>query len=234
MRWGRLVLAGDAAHTVPPTGAKGLNLAINDVLILHECLVEALGQGAAPMRSTRTVHGPFDRIWKSQNFSYWMTQMLHTPSGRRELRPQAPTRRTQRRRVIDGRSDLPRRVLHRLAGPSSPVALEHLVGRRHVGGRGGPTLAQGRGATSTLGGSGDGSGCVERLMMENVTAPTASTATPPPTRAAACGGAWCGGPPATSAGGWRRPPGRRRARPAMASCAAARSLRSWLLILPRR
>ena len=47
MRWGRLVLAGDAAHTVPPTGAKGLNLAINDVRILHECLVNALGPGGS-------------------------------------------------------------------------------------------------------------------------------------------------------------------------------------------
>ena len=76
MRWGRLVLAGDAAHTVPPTGAKGLNLAINDVRILHECLVNALGQGGG--LDALDAYGPcaLDRIWKSQNFSYWMTQML--------------------------------------------------------------------------------------------------------------------------------------------------------------
>jgi len=79
MRWGRLVLAGDAAHTVPPTGAKGLNLAINDVRILHECLVNALGQGGS--LDGLDAYGPraLDRIWKSENFSYWMTQMLHTP-----------------------------------------------------------------------------------------------------------------------------------------------------------
>ena len=79
MRWGRLVLAGDAAHTVPPTGAKGLNLAINDVRILHECLVNALGQGGS--LDALDAYGPraLDRIWKSENFSYWMTQMLHTP-----------------------------------------------------------------------------------------------------------------------------------------------------------
>jgi p-hydroxybenzoate 3-monooxygenase len=79
MRWGRLVLAGDAAHTVPPTGAKGLNLAINDVRILHECLVNALGRGGS--LDALDAYGPraLDRIWKSENFSYWMTQMLHTP-----------------------------------------------------------------------------------------------------------------------------------------------------------
>ncbi len=80
MRWGRLVLAGDAAHTVPPTGAKGLNLAINDVRVLHEVLVEALG---SPTRLDALDHyGPraLERVWKSENFSYWMTQMLHTPA----------------------------------------------------------------------------------------------------------------------------------------------------------
>ena len=89
MRWGRLVLAGDAAHTVPPTGAKGLNLAINDVRILHECLVDALGQGGS--LDALDAYGPraLDRIWKSENFSYWMTQMLHTPVDSRQLRPQA-------------------------------------------------------------------------------------------------------------------------------------------------
>ena len=119
MRWGRLVLAGDAAHTVPPTGAKGLNLAINDVRILHECLVNALGQGGS--LDALDAYGPraLDRIWKSENFSYWMTQMLHTPVDRRQLRPQAAARRTQRGRIINSRSDLPRRVLHRLACPGA-------------------------------------------------------------------------------------------------------------------
>lgn len=77
MRWNNLVLAGDAAHTVPPTGAKGLNLAINDVRILHECLVGHLG-GDDKVLDT---YGPraLNRIWKSENFSWWMTQMLHSP-----------------------------------------------------------------------------------------------------------------------------------------------------------
>ena len=80
MRWGRLVLAGDAAHTVPPTGAKGLNLAINDVRILHECFVNALGQGGSLDALDAYSPRALDRIWKSENFSYWMTQMLHTPA----------------------------------------------------------------------------------------------------------------------------------------------------------
>ena len=77
MRFGNLVLAGDAAHTVPPTGAKGLNLAINDVRILHECLAAYLNGDKAGLDpySDRALK----RIWKSENFSYWMTQMLHTP-----------------------------------------------------------------------------------------------------------------------------------------------------------
>ena len=71
-------LLGDAAHTVPPTGAKGLNLAINDVLIMHEFLVEPSVRKAAWMRSTRTAHG----LWIGSEVAellYWMTQMLHTP-----------------------------------------------------------------------------------------------------------------------------------------------------------
>ena len=78
MRWGRLVLAGDAAHTVPPTGAKGLNLAINDVRVLDEVLAEALETNNFDILDR---YGPraLDRVWRSQNFSYWMTQMMHLP-----------------------------------------------------------------------------------------------------------------------------------------------------------
>ncbi len=74
------VLAGDAAHTVPPTGAKGFDLAINDVRILHECLVHAPRsvRAAAWMRLMPTARGPWTDL-EVENFSYWMTQMLHTP-----------------------------------------------------------------------------------------------------------------------------------------------------------
>ena len=72
--------------------------------------------------------------------------------------------------------------------------------------------AYGLGVTSTLGGSGDGSGCVERRMIENVTAPTASTATPARQHQRPAGGAWTGAPPGAPAAASRRLPGRRRAR----------------------
>ena len=78
MRFGSLLLAGDSAHTVPPTGAKGLNLALADVRILAEVLERAV---KARDRDVLDSYGEraLDRIWRSQNFSFWMTQMLHTP-----------------------------------------------------------------------------------------------------------------------------------------------------------
>lgn len=76
MRHGRLFLAGDAAHIVPPTGAKGMNLAIADVRVLVRAL-EAFfaGRGEALMDSYSATC--LDRVWKVQRFSWWMTQLLH-------------------------------------------------------------------------------------------------------------------------------------------------------------
>jgi p-hydroxybenzoate 3-monooxygenase len=78
---GRVVLVGDAAHTVPPTGAKGMNLAINDVRILHEGLAAYFsGQGTAAVDAYEERALP--RIWRAQHFSWWMTSMLHlTPEA---------------------------------------------------------------------------------------------------------------------------------------------------------
>ncbi|GAB3620127.1 4-hydroxybenzoate 3-monooxygenase [Glutamicibacter endophyticus] len=77
---GRLFLIGDAGHTVPPTGAKGLNLAFADVKVLFEALDSYFSTG-----SEKLLDGYSDlalkRVWKAQNFSYWMTSMLHTPVG---------------------------------------------------------------------------------------------------------------------------------------------------------
>jgi len=76
MQYGRLLLAGDAAHTVPPTGAKGLNLALHDARILAEVLPRALAADAPSLLEeypTRAV----DRVWRAQHFSYWMTTLLH-------------------------------------------------------------------------------------------------------------------------------------------------------------
>ncbi len=77
MHHGRLVLAGDAAHTVPPTGAKGLNLALADVRVLAEELERAVAaDDVAPLASYS--RRALARVWKAQHFSYWMTTMLHT------------------------------------------------------------------------------------------------------------------------------------------------------------
>ena len=80
MRWGRLVLAGDAAHTVPPTGARGLNLAIHDVTILADVLPRALAARDDSVLDEYAQRA-LQRVWRAQNFSYWMTQMLHLPPG---------------------------------------------------------------------------------------------------------------------------------------------------------
>jgi p-hydroxybenzoate 3-monooxygenase len=76
MRHGRLFLAGDAAHIVPPTGAKGLNLSVADVRVLAAALTEFYKSG-----STRLIDLYSDiclrRVWKAQRFSWWMTSMLH-------------------------------------------------------------------------------------------------------------------------------------------------------------
>jgi p-hydroxybenzoate 3-monooxygenase len=74
---GRVFLVGDAAHTVPPTGAKGMNLAVNDVRILHEGLLELFTSNSTAgidRYEERALH----RIWRAQHFSWWMTSMLHS------------------------------------------------------------------------------------------------------------------------------------------------------------
>jgi p-hydroxybenzoate 3-monooxygenase len=76
MRHGRLLLAGDAAHTVPPTGAKGLNLALADVRVLAEVLERAINKGDTDVLDDYTPRA-LGRVWKAQHFSYWMTTMLH-------------------------------------------------------------------------------------------------------------------------------------------------------------
>ncbi|ASN53315.1 4-hydroxybenzoate 3-monooxygenase [Sinomonas sp. R1AF57] len=77
MRYGNLFLAGDAAHTVPPTGAKGLNLALHDVRLLFEGLDSFFKSGSSAILDAYSERA-LDRVWKAQNFSYWMTTLLHT------------------------------------------------------------------------------------------------------------------------------------------------------------
>ena len=76
MQHGRLVLAGDAAHTVPPTGARGLNLAFSDVRFLCDRLVDAV-KANDPDKLDGYERQALQRIWRAENFSYWMTQMMH-------------------------------------------------------------------------------------------------------------------------------------------------------------
>jgi p-hydroxybenzoate 3-monooxygenase len=76
MRWGRLFLAGDAAHIVPPTGAKGLNLAMADVWRLAHALGDFYRTGATDALEAYSDRG-LARAWRAQRFSYWMTSMLH-------------------------------------------------------------------------------------------------------------------------------------------------------------
>jgi p-hydroxybenzoate 3-monooxygenase len=80
MRYGNMLLAGDAAHTVPPTGAKGLNLALADVRILAESLERAVLKNDGDALEKYTSRA-LDRVWKAQHFSYWMTTMLHKLDG---------------------------------------------------------------------------------------------------------------------------------------------------------
>ena len=80
MRHGRLLLAGDAAHTVPPTGAKGLNLALADVRVLAPIIDKALTGGGLEVLDTYTDLA-LQRVWRAQHFSYWMTTMLHQVPG---------------------------------------------------------------------------------------------------------------------------------------------------------
>ena len=76
MRWGNLFLAGDAAHIVPPTGARGLNSAASDIHYLYHALVDHYLQG-----DDRGLEGysqkALARVWKGQRFSWWMTMLLH-------------------------------------------------------------------------------------------------------------------------------------------------------------
>jgi p-hydroxybenzoate 3-monooxygenase len=81
MRFGRLFLAGDAAHIVPPTGAKGLNLAVADVHVLAQALTAFYASGRTDLIEAYS-DTCLRRVWRAQRFSWWMTSLLHRFPGR--------------------------------------------------------------------------------------------------------------------------------------------------------
>ena len=76
MQYGRMFLVGDAAHIVPPTGAKGLNLAASDVSTLFRILLKVYGEGRVDLLERYSAIC-LRRVWKAERFSWWMTSMLH-------------------------------------------------------------------------------------------------------------------------------------------------------------
>ena len=84
MQHGRLFLAGDAAHIVPPTGAKGLNLAASDVHYLSEALIAKYKKNREDLLATYS-DTALARVWKAERFSWWMTSMLHTFGDQNEF-----------------------------------------------------------------------------------------------------------------------------------------------------
>lgn len=80
MQSGRLFLAGDAAHIVPPTGAKGLNLAISDVFILARAFIQFYKDHSSEQLDGYSA-AALARVWRAQRFSWWMTSLLHVAPG---------------------------------------------------------------------------------------------------------------------------------------------------------
>jgi p-hydroxybenzoate 3-monooxygenase len=101
LRFGHLFLAGDSAHIVPPTGAKGLNLAVADVRVLSEALGAWFGSGDASGLDAYS-ETCLRRVWRVQHFSWWMTSMLHRFPGGDPF--DARLQRSQLRYVISSRA----------------------------------------------------------------------------------------------------------------------------------
>lgn len=99
MQHGRLFLAGDAAHIVPPTGAKGLNLAVADVALLSRALVAWLRDGSQELARSYS-DTALRRVWRCTHFSWWMTSMLHRHGDDFD----AQLQRSQLQRVVDSPS----------------------------------------------------------------------------------------------------------------------------------
>ncbi len=101
MRYGRLFLAGDAAHIVPATGAKGLNLAVADVRVLAHALAAYFKTGRSDLLDTYSATC-LKRVWRAQHFSWWMTSLLHRFPGADDF--QQRLQRAQLEYVVNSRA----------------------------------------------------------------------------------------------------------------------------------
>jgi p-hydroxybenzoate 3-monooxygenase len=90
MRFGRLFLAGDAAHIVPPTGAKGLNLAVSDVYYLSRALTEYYRSGKPHFLDSYS-ETALRRVWNAARMSWWLTMLLHRFTGEAPFEEQMRT-----------------------------------------------------------------------------------------------------------------------------------------------
>ena len=118
MRYGNLFLAGDAAHIVPPTGAKGLNLAVADVAALATALIRLIRDGDAELADAYSDYC-LERVWRSTHLSWWMTSMLHVVPGPGPVRVRAAARPAAPPGHIADRRRHARRDLHRLRARSA-------------------------------------------------------------------------------------------------------------------
>ena len=84
MRWGNLFLCGDAAHIVPPTGAKGLNTAASDVNYLFDGLCDFYENGSTDGIDTYSEKA-LARVWKAERFSWWFSSLMHTYPNQSEF-----------------------------------------------------------------------------------------------------------------------------------------------------
>ena len=101
MQYGRLMLAGDAVHIVPPTGAKGMNLAVNDVRLMARALDAWFATGDDGLVQSYT-RDALHRVWRAQHFSWWMTSMLHRFDGGDPYQHRLQV--AQLRNVVDSRA----------------------------------------------------------------------------------------------------------------------------------
>jgi p-hydroxybenzoate 3-monooxygenase len=101
MRYGNLFLAGDAAHIVPPTGAKGLNLAVADVAALATALIRLIRDGEPELARAYSGYC-LERVWRATHLSWWMTSMLHVVPGQDPF--ESELQLTQLRHLVSSRT----------------------------------------------------------------------------------------------------------------------------------